>query len=193
MKLRLLVPSLALALTSMAAHAQIGLYLNPVVSRISTSTPDVAPFAFLGQGQTSQIFGGVDFGGFYDFAHYNKFDVGLDLRDTIEHGNAASINTFLVGLNIEAKPMAHSLKPYVQLSIGEARTKSPLSPIHISKLDYGLFVGLDRPINKHVDWRIIEVGYSAPDTVSSATFGGQTPIDAVKILNFSTGLVFRIH
>ena len=193
MKLRLLVPSLALAITSIAAHAQVGIYLNPVVSRISNSTPDTGPFAFLGQNQTSQIFGGVDFGGYYNFAHYTKFDAGLDLRDTIEHGNAASLNSFLVGLKIEAKPMAHGLKPYGQISIGEGRTKSPLSPIHISKLEYGIFGGIDKPIASHVDWRIIEVGYGSTGTVSSATFGGQTPIDSAKLLNFSAGLVFRIH
>jgi hypothetical protein len=192
MKLRLLVPSLALALTSMAAHAQIGLYLNPVISRVGISTPDTAPFAFLGANTTSRIFGGVDFGGYYDFAHYAKADVGLDLRDVIQHGNSASLNSFLVGLTVQAKPMAHNLKPYGILSIGEARTKSPLSPIHISKVEFSFSGGVDRPINKHVDWRIIEVGYGSAATISSATFGGQTPINSAQLLNFSTGLVFRI-
>jgi len=193
MKLRLLVPSLALALTTMAAHAQVGIYLNPVVSRVSIATPDVAPFAFLGQDTTSRIFGGVDFGGYYNFAHYSKFDAGFDLRDTIQHGNAASLNSFLFGLKVEAKPMAHGLKPYGQISIGEGRTKSPLSPIHISKLEYDIFGGIDKPIAKHVDWRIFEVSYGSVETISSATFGGQTPIDSAKLLNFSAGLVFRIH
>jgi hypothetical protein len=200
MKLRLLVLSLALAFTCVAlalhstpAHAQVGIYLNPVVTRVSNSTPDSGPFAFLGQDQTSQIFGGVDFGGFYNFAHYDKFDVGADLRDTIQHGNSASLNSFLVGLKVEAKPMAHGLKPYGQISIGEGRTKSPLSPIHISKLEYDIFGGVDKPIAKHVDWRIFEIGYGSVQTVSSATFGGQIPIDSARLLNFSTGLVFRIH
>jgi hypothetical protein len=194
MKLRLLVPSLALALTSMAAHAQIGLYLNPVISRVGISTPDTAPFAFLGANTTSRIFGGVDFGGYYDFAHYAKADVGIDLRDVIQHGNSASLNSFLAGLTVQAKPMAHNLKPYGLLSIGEARTKSPLSPIHISKVEYSISVGVDRPINKHVDWRIVEVGYASANTVSSNSFGTVTtvPIAAAKIINFSTGLVFRI-
>jgi hypothetical protein len=199
MKLRLFVPSLALAVTSLAlalsstsAHAQVGLYLNPLVSHVSIATPDAGPFAFLGQDTTSRTFGGVDFGGFYDFAHYAKADVGIDVRDTIQHGNAASLNAFLLGLKIEAKPMAHGLKPYAQISIGEGRTKSPLSPIKIGKLEYGIFGGIDKPIAKHVDWRIIEVGYGSVETISSAIFGGQTPIDNAKLLNFSAGLIFRI-
>jgi hypothetical protein len=191
MKLRFLVPALALALTTIAAQAQVGLYLNPVVSRISNSTADTGPFAFLGSGDKSQIFGGVDFGGYYEFAHYNKADVSVDARDAIQHGNNASINSFLVGLRLAAKPMAFNLKPYGQFSVGLGRTKSPLSPIHIDKLQYGIYAGLDRPINKHVYWRIVEISYGSVTTVSSDDFGG-APIPAATILGFSTGLVFRI-
>jgi hypothetical protein len=201
MKLRLPVPSLALALTafalalpSPAAYAQIGLYLNPVVTRASTSTPDVAPFAFLGDGATSRIFGGVDIGGYYTFAHYAKADVSADIRDTIQHGDNASLNSFLVGLRVAAKPMAFAgLKPYAQLSVGAGRTKAPLSPIHITKLEYGIFGGIDKAIASHVDWRIVEIGYGSVDPVSSDNFGGQIPINNVQLLSFSAGLVFRIH
>ena len=194
MKLRLLVPSLAMALTTMAAHAQVGLYLNPVVSRVSNSTADTGPFAFLGQNATSRIFGGVDIGGYYNFAHYAKADVGFDVRDTIQHGGGASLNSLLFGLKVQAKPMAHGLKPYGQLSIGEGSSKSPLSAIHIGKVEYDIFVGVDRPIARHVDWRILEVGYGSVSTISSNSFGGVTPkpINSSTLLNFSTGLVFRI-
>jgi hypothetical protein len=192
MKLRLLVPALAMALASMAAHAQVGLYFNPVVSRVSTSTPDSGPFAFLGQNTTSRIFGGLDFGGYYDFAHYDKATVGFDLRDTIQHGNSASLNSFLFGLRVAAKPLAHNLKPYGQLSFGEGRTKSPLSPIHITKLEYTIFGGVDKPLNKHVDWRIVEVGYGSVQAISSSNFSGTITIPSSHLLNFSTGFVFRI-
>ena len=50
MKLRFLAVAAVLALTGLRAHAQIGLYFNPVVSRISNSTADTGPFAFLGSG-----------------------------------------------------------------------------------------------------------------------------------------------
>jgi hypothetical protein len=191
MKLRFLVPVLALAFTTIAAQAQIGLYLNPVVSRISNSTADTGPFAFLGSGDKSQIFGGVDFGGYYEFAHYDKANVSIDMRDAIQHGNNASLNSFLVGIRLAAKPMAHDFKPYVQLSVGDGRTKSPLNPVHVSKLQYGIYGGLDRPINKHVDWRIIEVSYGSVTTVASSDYGVSPTIPAAKVLGFSTGLVFR--
>jgi hypothetical protein len=192
MKLRFVVPALALAITTIAAHAQVGIYVNPVVSRISNSTADTGPFAFLGSGQTSQIFGGVDFGGYYDFAHFSKADVGVDVRDAFEHGNNASLNSFLVGLRLAAKPMAFAgLKPYAQFSVGAGRTKPPKSNATIERLQYGIYVGADKALAKHVDWRIIEVSYGSVDTISSQTFNGPIPIPAARILTFSTGLVFR--
>lgn len=193
MKLRFLVPALALALTTIAANAQIGLYLNPVVSRVSNSTPDTGPFAFLGEGGTSKIFGGVDFGGYYEFAHYLKSDLSFDARDTIQRYSTASFNSFLVGPRLQAKPMAYNLKPYAQLSIGVGTTKAPLNPISISKFQYGIFVGVDKPIKKHLDWRILEVGYGSVTTINSNLFGSPTPIPNASVLSFSTGLVVRFR
>jgi hypothetical protein len=191
MKLRFLVPALALAFTTIAAHAQIGLYFNPVVSRISNSVADTGPYAFLGDGQTSQIFGGVDFGGYYEFAHYSKFDVSADMRDAIQHGNNASLNSFMVGLRVAAHPIAFGLKPYGQFSIGAGRTRPPLSDAHITRTQYGFYGGIDKALNKHIDWRIVEISYGSVTTISSQTFEGPTPIPSAKILGFSTGFVFR--
>ncbi len=192
MKLRFLAPALVLALTTIAAHAQVGIYVNPVVSRINNSVADTGPYAFLGSGQTAQTFGGIDFGAYYGFAHFSKADVGVDMRDAIEHGNNASLNSFLVGLRLAAKPMAFAgLKPYAQFSVGAGRTKAPKSNAHLERLQYGIFVGADKPLAKHVDWRILEVSYGSVDTISSHTFGGPVDIPAARIFTFSTGFVFR--
>ena len=192
MKLRFLVPALTLALITIGAQAQGGLYFNPIVTRVSNSTPDTGDFAFLGSGNTSRIFGGVMIGGYYEVYHAPKFDFSLDLRDEIEHGNSAALNSLLFGGHFVYKPAHSTLKPYVQLSIGDGRTTSPLSPIHVSKLEYAAFVGVDRPLNRHVDWRIIEVGYGSVTTISSYLFDGPTVIPAARLINFSTGFVFRI-
>jgi hypothetical protein len=192
MKLRLPVLALALATITLGASAQVGLYLNPIVTRVSNSQADTGPFAFLGQNQTSQIFGGIVIGGYYEAYHAPKFDLSVDLRDAIEHGNDASLNSFLIGGRISAKPMKYALKPYAQISFGDGRTKSPLSPISASKLVYDIYGGVDRPLSKHVDWRVIEIGYGSLTTISSDLYSGPTKIPAAKLLNFSTGLVFRI-
>jgi hypothetical protein len=114
------------------------------------------------------------------------------VRDAFEHGNNASLNSFLVGLRLAAKPMAFAgLKPYAQFSVGAGRTKPPKSNASIERLQYGIYVGADKALAKHVDWRIIEISYGSVDAISSQTFGGPTPIPAARILTFSTGLVFR--
>jgi hypothetical protein len=192
MRLRFLVLTAALALTNLAAHSQVGLYFNPIVTRASNSTPDSGPFAFLGQNGTSRVFGGVDFGGYYVFSHQQKFDASVDVREAIQHGDSASLANFLVGVRLAATPLAYGLKPYGQLSIGAGRTSSGLNPAHIERFAYMLYGGVDKPIAKHVDFRVIEIGYGSLSTISSADYYGPEPIPAAHLVSFSTGLVFRI-
>jgi hypothetical protein len=192
MKLRFLVPAVAMALMTMAAHAQVGLYFNPIISRVSLSQSDTGPFAFLGTDTTSRIFGGVVIGGYAEVHQAAKFNLSLDLRDSIQHGNSASLNSLLFGARLASKPLSHQLEPYVQISGGEGRTASPLSPIHVNKGEYALFAGVDRPLGKHVDFRMIEAGYGSVTTISSYLYDGSVVIPPAKLLNFSTGFVFRI-
>jgi hypothetical protein len=198
MKLRFLASTFALVMTAACftratqAHAQVGLYLNPIVSRVSISTPDTGSFAFLGQNTTSRFFGGVNIGGYYTFYKSPMFDVSADVRDEIQHSNTASLNSFLVGPHLALQPTTFGIRPYVQLSIGEGRTSSPESPAHTTKLEYDIFAGVDKPLGKIVDWRVIEVGYGSVTTVSSSIYGGPTPIPAARLINFSTGFVFKI-
>ncbi|QMV19165.1 hypothetical protein GOB94_11115 [Granulicella sp. 5B5] len=192
MKLRYLVSTFALALTTVAAHAQIGLYLNPIVTRASNSKADTGPFAFLGDNDTSQTFGGVSIGGYYTFLQNPALNVSFDVRDQIEHGNNALLNSFLVGPRVASHPLAFGLKPYAQISIGSGTTHSPYNGAHTTKLAFDGFVGADKTLGKHVDWRIIEVGYGSVTTTSSQVHQSGTSIPAAKLLNFSAGLVFRI-
>jgi hypothetical protein len=192
MKFRFTVLAFVLAMMTVAAHAQVGLYFNPVVSRVSNSTPDYGPFAFLGQGGTSQIFGGVDFGGNYTFSHQPNFDFGVDVRDAIQHGDSALLNSFLVGAYIQAHPLAYGLKPYGQLSFGAGKTEAKLNPAHIEKFEFMVYGGVDKPLNKHVDFRVVEIGYGTVSTISSAVYHGSTPIPSANLLSFSTGFVFHI-
>jgi hypothetical protein len=191
MKLRFLVPCLTLALISIAARAQVGVYLNPVGIHVSNSTPDTGTFAFLGDNVTSRTFYGVNLGGYYDFFHAAKADVGVDLRDSYTKGNNASLNSFLVGVRVASKPLKYSFKPYAQLSVGVGSTKPPHSDVHISRATFDIFGGLDYTLAKHVDFRVVEVGYGSLSTVSSSNYSGTTSIPASHLLNISTGLVFR--
>lgn len=191
MKFRLLATVVGLALTTVAAHAQIGLYLNPIAIRVSNAQPDTGPFAFLGQNSTSNMFYGVNFGGYYNFFHQGKTEVGLDVRDAIVNGNSAVLNSFLVGIRVAVEPFSRPLKPYLQASVGLGTSRAPTTSIRVSKGQYGIYGGADYTLDRHLDLRIFEVGFNSLTTASSTTVSGAGNIPASRLLSFSTGLVLR--
>jgi hypothetical protein len=212
MKLRFLVPCLALALFTVAAHAQdnpstvnpstasyigvgstdVGLYVNPVGIHITNSQADTGPFAFLGDNTTSRMFWGANIGGYVNFYHHPKYDAGIDVRDSIVSGNNARLTSFLVGGRIVAKPIAEKFKPYAQLSVGVGSSKPPTSSVHLSRLQYGIYGGVDYTLAKHVDFRAFELGYGSVSTVSSGNFNGPVTFPSSRLFSISSGLVFRI-
>ena len=193
MKLRYLATVVVLALTTVAAHAQYGIYLNPVAIRVSNSVADSGPFAFLGQNSPSQVFYGYDLGGYYDFLHSGKLDTGFDMRFADLHANNALLKDFMIGIRVSGSPFTRPIKPYVQASVGYGSTKAPNSAVHVGKAIYALYGGVDYTLARHVDLRAVEIGYGSLTTVSSANVGagGNVAIPSSKLLSFSTGLVFR--
>jgi len=196
MKLRYLATVVFLALTTVAAHAQagVGLYLNPVAIRVGNSVVDSGPFAFLGQNSTSKVFYGFDLGGFYDFFHAgNSVAAGFDVRESDLHADNASLKSFLIGARVTAQPFSRPFKPYLQGSVGIGSTKAPASTVSIRKLGYGIYGGIDYTLQRHVDFRVAEIGYGSLVTASSATVGGggNIAIPASSLISFSSGLVFR--
>jgi hypothetical protein len=195
MKLRYLATVVFVALTTVAAPAQVGLYLNPVAILATNSVADNSAngaFAFLGTNSTSQVFYGYNLGGYYDFFHSGKIGVGGDVRYSDLHANNALLREFLVGVRVSATPFAKPFKPYAVLDLGDGTTKAPESTVHITKLDYGIFGGVDYTFARHVDFRVFEVGYGSLSTASTATIAAYGPsIPAAKLVTFSSGLVFR--
>ena len=194
MKVCSLLVAAATSLTGAALHAQTGLYVNPIAIRVSNSTADTGTFAFLGQNVTSRVFWGVNFGGYYDAKRTDKIAIGGDIRDSILHANDAALNNFLVGLRI-SRPAPERLRPYIEPVVGLGTSRAPETTIHVSKVEYGAFAGLDYALGHHVDFRVIEVGYGGLSTASSVTIGGggtSRTFPSATLLNFSSGLVFRI-
>ena len=195
MKLPRLLSALCLALLSAGARAQIGVYLNPIVTPVSISQPDTGVFAFLGQGSTSRIFGGVSVGGYVDLEHSPKFDLGIDVRDEFEHGNGALLNSFLIGGRLSGRPAHSRFRPYAELLGGVGTTHSPLSPVRASKAMFKVYGGLDYAVARHIDLRAFEVGYGSLTTVSAGLLsaGGVPAVPAASLLSVSGGLVFRFR
>jgi hypothetical protein len=193
MKLRFLLAAAVLLGTVSAASAQVGLYLNPIAARVSNPVEDTSVFSFLGPTSTSRTFWGIEYGAFYDFAHYSSLDVGVDLRGTDMHANNGSLKDLLVGVRVSGTPFQRSFRPYAEAAIGGGWTKSPGSAISIRKPEFRIFGGVDHPIYHHVDWRIVEVGYGTLQTISSYTVGsgGAQTIPTSSVLTVSSGFVFR--
>lgn len=191
MRLRFVLAAVVLAAVAASARAQVGVYVNPVFNRISNSTPDTGPFAFLGQGVTSRTFGGVDFGAYYNITHGPGAKFGVDVRDTTVHSNNASLNVFSLAGRVEAPPLAHGIRPYAQIAAGAATSKAELSVVHTTRGMFGIFAGLDYPLSRHIDFRIVELGYGSVTTTNSQIYGGPTPIGASTLMHVSSGLVFR--
>jgi hypothetical protein len=212
MKLRLFVSCFVLDVLNHAARAQdnpsqvnpsnasqigvgstdVGIYVNPVGIHITNSQADSGPFAFLGNNNMARTFYGANIGGYVNFYHAPRFDAGIDVRDSIVSSNNAHLNSFLVGARVIAKPIAESFKPYLQVSVGVGSSKPPTSPIHLNRLEYGIFGGLDYTLAKHVDFRAFELGYGAVTTINSGNFGGAVTFPSSRLFSVSTGLVFRI-
>ncbi len=195
MNVRSFLVAAVVFLTASTLHAQYGgLYVTPIAIRISNSTADTGTFAFLGQNVTSRIFWGVNFGGYYDIKRSDKIAIGGDVRDSILHGNNAGLNNFLVGLRI-SRPAPERLRPYIEPFVGAGTSRAPETTIHVTKAEYGVYAGADYALGHHVDFRVIEIGYGALTTASSETIGGNggtRTIPSATLLNFSSGLVFRI-
>jgi hypothetical protein len=194
MKLRFFAAMVAALLmtASAAAHAQAGIYVNPIASYVTNSVADHGPFAFLGDGSTSNVFWGVSMGGYYDFFRQGKLEAGIDVRDTYQHGNNALLNNFLVGARVQGSPFKMPFKPYAQLAVGAGTTSAPTSQIRITRAT-GVFTGgVDYTLNHRFDFRVVEVSYGTLATVSTATIGSGPSIPNSHLWNFSTGFVIKL-
>ncbi|MGH9595248.1 MAG: hypothetical protein ACRD3K_00480 [Edaphobacter sp.] len=180
------------AIVTGIGKSDVGLYVNPIGIHITNSQPDTGTFAFLGDNKTGRTFYGAAIGGYVNFIHAPRFDAGIDIRDSIVSSNNARLNSFMVGARIMPKPFAESFKPYLQLSVGVGSSKPPTSPIHLNRLQYGIFAGLDYTLNRHVDFRAVELGYGSVTTVNSGDFGGTLTFPGSRLFSVSTGLVFRV-
>ena len=140
------------------------------------------------------MFYGANIGGYYDFYHNGKLEAGVDVRDSITHGNSASLNSFLVGARVAAAPFSFPLKPYAQVFIGAGSTRAATTFVSVTRGQYGVLAGADYTVQRHIDVRVFEIGYSGLQTASSYTIGGSsTSFPISRLLSLSFGLVFRVR
>jgi opacity protein-like surface antigen len=200
MKLRFLAVAAGFVIATGAVQAQalndvqnqFGIYATPVFSHISNSVADPGLFAFLGPNTTSRVFAGFGLGVYDDIYHSGSLEAGPDLRWNILRGDGAELNSVLFGGRVAYKPVKMpNLKPYFQAGVGLGSSKAATNPVHLNKLEYNVAAGVDYRFASHVDFRVIEIGYGAVQTISTGAIEQTGVTSTSKLVNFSTGLVFR--
>ena len=160
MKLFASLATAVLSLSCLAASAQISIY----------GKLDIDHHTDTNSGNSFNVYGG-GLGVQDDFAHLGPLSLGADLRGDFESGNQNSYRSFLGGVPVGFKIPIVGLKPYVEPlfgvggdkftgSTGSGGSQVVVSPNYTNKFTYGAVGGLLFTVLPHVDWRIIEVGYT---------------------------------
>ncbi len=207
----MITPKFALALASAvltvtavspSAHAQLAAYGTVSVRRM-TSIPYT-------QGTQSYTNGSYDpvggtFGLYYDWRTFGPVRLGVDARGSIANSTKGAYTATVAGGHLASvlggvRASFHvplvPLKPYVQGSVGFARTNfgtdynSSLATSGVSNttgillsnhVEYDAFAGADLSILPFIDFRVVELGYGAVQG-HSHTY----PVESL-----STGIVFH--
>jgi hypothetical protein len=199
MKLRSLALFLAVALASVAAKAQTGVYLAFDAQQFTQNGVNAVPHP---SGNTDRpwIFG-PEYGVYYNITHLPRLGelhtgpvvFGLDGRgDTLrvsEYGSQLDRQDALLSVRVATKNKLMGSTPYIQGGFGIGHTRIPYSAAYSNNLIYQFGVGVDHNIRGRLDWRIVEAdaGFLGNYVV------GHGANQSNYLVTLSTGFVFRIR
>jgi hypothetical protein len=200
-----LVLAAVTAVATASAHAQLGVYGEFTVDRLSniasSPLPQISSPLANTRANTVDPIGGTG-GVYYDFMKLGPVKLGADLRGTILttkrgayvnfNSGGARIYSALGGVRAVFKTPFVPLKPYIQGSVGLGRSDYGLSNttstgqvILYNNFEYEGLAGLDIKLLPIMDWRVAEFGY-----------GGLNPFGAnshnYPIKQVSMGFVFHL-
>jgi len=180
MKLRLSVLLVFLAMAAASSSAQLGIYGNFDATHLSSKTSLDTMWLY-----------GPNFGAYYNFIHAGPIAAGLDVRGNFLFGNHLKYRSGLVGVRVAVNPPVLPIKPYAQFSVGGGAVKpdssGPIQTHYTTKFQYGVFGGADITVLPHVDFRLIEVGYSTMTGI-----GGGSAVPATSLVTVGSGIVLRL-
>jgi hypothetical protein len=200
----LVLAAVAIA-TTVSAHAQLGIYGEFTVNRLSNiaSSPLAPPSIPAANAPANSVdpLGGTG-GIYYDFLKLGPIKLGADLRGSILttkrgayinfNGPGARIYSSLGGIRAAFHTPLAPLKPYIQVSAGLGRSdyglfssgSSSPNAMH-NNFEYEGLAGLDVKLLPVLDWRVAELGYGGLS--SFGTNSHNYPIKQV-----SMGFVFHL-
>ena len=201
-----LVLAAVTAVATASAHAQLGVYGEFTVNRLSniasSPLPETPTTLANKRNDTVDPIGGTG-GVYYDFLKLGPVKLGADLRGSILttkrgayvnfNGSGARIYSALGGVRAVFHTPFVPLKPYIQGSVGLGRTDYGLisasstngQVVLHNNFEYEGLAGLDIKLLPVLDWRVAEFGY-----------GGLNPFGAdshnYPIKQVSMGFVFHL-
>ena len=208
----LLLAALAVAATASAtAHAQVGVYGEFTVNRLTgiDSSPEQTPNIISARAKSVDPLGGTG-GVYYDFWKLGPVKLGADLRGSILttkrggyvnfNGGGARIYSTLGGVRAVFHTPIRVLKPYIEGAAGLGRSDYGLlyngqgisnsgivgnSTVLKNNFEYEAFAGLDIKVFPILDFRVAELGYGGLDP-----FGAYSHNYPIK--SASMGFVFHL-
>jgi len=190
----------ALVLLAVAsAHAQVALYVTSSSDHLSSVATGLGLSGGTYQEQytsfwTSGIGGGVTL----NFLPLGPVKLGFDLRGSTRPGTIGA-DTAMGGFKVGFNPPLIHLKPYVQVSGGYVATRTvniSTSPSNPGQTVGGTFNnqyaawevigGIDYPLVKFVDLRLVEVGGG-----SGVSILGSTSTPNISLFTINTGIVLH--
>jgi hypothetical protein len=201
MKLRSIALVLTVALASAAAKAQSGAYLTFNAEQFTQNgiyaNPAQTSTGPHGNVDKPWIFG-PGYGVYVDITHLPYLGVlktgpvvvGVDARGQTlrvsEYGSTLNRQDGIFSLRVATKTPIWKSTPYVQGGFGIGHTKVPYKSYYQNNLVYQFGIGLDRPVCKHIDWRVEgTAGFLGNYTV------GVGPGQSNYIVTVDTGFVYR--
>ena len=161
--------ALAALLSAQTACAQAGVYALFTGAHLDPATA-----------ATTGVYGPT-FGMYADFGTpFVKF--GGDVRGALLTGGGTRNFYAVTGPRLEADLPVLSLKPYAEALAGGGDSIATPSSNPTLHIDYELLAGVDRPLNRLLEWRVLEFSYT-----HSINGAGELTTKAL-----STGLVLRI-
>jgi hypothetical protein len=188
-----LLPALFALLLLPAAHAQsISIYgtASPAyLNHLYNLSGGPSPASDL----TGKWFIGAEGGVTLNFSDSNKLAMGLDFRGGPQIGTPG-FATALAGFKVASKTSPFHLKPYGQLSVGWMEQRHTTGTGASTVLDAEsyfvteLFAGVDYPVTRHLDLRLVEAGIGAGKVV--VTNGINTGAHP-EIFSLNSGIVYH--
>ena len=196
---------------SATAHAQVGVYGEFTVNRLTgmASSPEPTPNITSTRTNSVDPLGGTG-GVYYDRWKLGPVKIGADLRGSILttkrgayvnfNGGGARINSVLGGVRVVFHTPVLALKPYVEGLAGLGKSDYGLlyngggvtsngivgnSTVLRNNFEYQALAGLDIKLLPILDYRVAELGYGGLDPFG--TYSHNYPIKSV-----SMGFVFHL-